>query len=181
MPNWNKMRVSPHTLGFPTASDGNESTCNPWVRKILWRKEWLPTPVFLRGQRSLAGYGPWGRKELDMTERLSLHACYTPKEPYSQRTEWTHTRDGHALQVALCSELRALPLLESPTLCSWGGHGALVLTRRGLLSMVLRQSGQEALQSHTGQRFCKRHNYEIFYSINQKLFTYISWQVKKST
>ena len=23
------------------------------------------------GQRSLAGYSPWGRKELDMTERLS--------------------------------------------------------------------------------------------------------------
>ena len=30
------------------------------------------TPVFLpgesHGQRSLAGYSPWGRKELDMTE-----------------------------------------------------------------------------------------------------------------
>ena len=34
-----------------------------------------PTPVFLpeksHGQRSLVGYSPWGRKELDMTERLS--------------------------------------------------------------------------------------------------------------
>ena len=33
---------------------------NPWLGKILWRKEWLPTPVFLpgefHGQRSLAGY-----------------------------------------------------------------------------------------------------------------------------
>ena len=28
------------------------------------------------GQRSLAGYSPWGRKELDMTERLST-ACST--------------------------------------------------------------------------------------------------------
>ena len=25
------------------------------------------------GQRSLAGYSPWGCKELDMTERLSTH------------------------------------------------------------------------------------------------------------
>ena len=25
------------------------------------------------GQRSLAGYSPWGRKELDVTERLSVH------------------------------------------------------------------------------------------------------------
>ena len=23
---------------------------NPWVGKILWRKEWLPTPVFLPGE-----------------------------------------------------------------------------------------------------------------------------------
>ena len=36
-----------------------------------WRKAWPPTPVFLpgesRGQRSLAGYSPWGRKESDTT------------------------------------------------------------------------------------------------------------------
>ena len=36
-----------------------------------------PTPVFLPGescgQRSLAGYSPWGPKESDMTERLSTH------------------------------------------------------------------------------------------------------------
>ena len=42
-----------------------------WVRKIPWRREWLPTPVFLpeefHGQRSLVGYSPWGRKELDLT------------------------------------------------------------------------------------------------------------------
>ena len=47
-----------------------------WVRKIPWRREWLPTPVFLpgefHGQRSLAGYSPWGCKELDMNERLTL-------------------------------------------------------------------------------------------------------------
>ena len=35
----------------------------------IWRKEWLPTQVFLprefHGQRSLAGYSPRGWKELD--------------------------------------------------------------------------------------------------------------------
>ena len=49
---------------------------DPWVGKILWRREWQPTLVFLprefHGQRSLAGYSPWGRKELDTTEQLSL-------------------------------------------------------------------------------------------------------------
>ena len=44
---------------------------DPWVGKIPWRRERQPTPVFLPGkaheQRSLAGYNPWGRKELDTT------------------------------------------------------------------------------------------------------------------
>ena len=43
-----------------------------WVRKILWRRQWLPTPVFLpedsHGQRSLMGYSPWGGKKSNMTE-----------------------------------------------------------------------------------------------------------------
>ena len=38
--------------------------------------EWQPIPVFLpeefHGQKSLVGYSPWGHKELDMTERLTL-------------------------------------------------------------------------------------------------------------
>ena len=37
---------------------------DPWVGKIPWRREWRPTPGFLpgesHGQRSLAGYSPWG-------------------------------------------------------------------------------------------------------------------------
>ena len=37
-----------------------------------WRRKWQPTPVFLpgesHGQRNLAGHGPQGRRELDMTE-----------------------------------------------------------------------------------------------------------------
>ena len=43
--------------------------------KIPWRKEWLPSLVFLagefHGQKSLEGYSPWGRKESDMTEPLT--------------------------------------------------------------------------------------------------------------
>ena len=38
-------------------------------------KKEMATPVFLpgesHGQRSLAGYNPWGRKEWDMTEQLT--------------------------------------------------------------------------------------------------------------
>ena len=47
-----------------------------------WRRKWQPTPVFLpgesHGQRSLAGHGPWGRRELDMTEVTKhAHSIYT--------------------------------------------------------------------------------------------------------
>ena len=38
---------------------------------VKWRRKWLPTPIFLpekfHGQRSQAGYSPWGCKESDMT------------------------------------------------------------------------------------------------------------------
>ena len=41
---------------------------NPWVGKILWKRQWQPTPVLLpgksHGRRSLVGYSPWGRKRL---------------------------------------------------------------------------------------------------------------------
>ena len=50
--------------------EGKESTCNvggpgfdPWVGKIPWRRERLPTPVSFPGEfrreRSLRGYSPW--------------------------------------------------------------------------------------------------------------------------
>ena len=32
------------------------------------------------GQRSLAGYSPWGHKELDNTEQLTKHACTGDKD-----------------------------------------------------------------------------------------------------
>ena len=74
--------------GFPGGASGKEPTCqwrrhkrcrvDPWVGKILWRRAWQPTPVFLPGeslgQRSLAGYSPLGRKGSDMIE-ATYHAA----------------------------------------------------------------------------------------------------------
>ena len=61
--------------GFPHSSVGKNlpSVQETWVRlfgswvgKIPWKRKWQPTPVFLpgesHGQRSLAGYSPWGHK-----------------------------------------------------------------------------------------------------------------------
>ena len=46
--------------------------------KIPWRRKLQHTPVFLpgesHGQRSLAGYSPWGHKESDMSEATLAHS-----------------------------------------------------------------------------------------------------------
>ena len=58
-----------HNNYFPSGLDGKESACNvgdsgsiPGLGRFPWRKEWLPTPIFLpgefHGQRSLVGYSP---------------------------------------------------------------------------------------------------------------------------
>ena len=52
-----------------------------WVPSLGWEdpleKGMATHSVFLpgefHGRRSLVGYSPWGRKESDTTERLSLH------------------------------------------------------------------------------------------------------------
>ena len=74
-------------MGFPGGSDDKESACSvgdlgwrpgfdPCVGKIPWRREPLPTPVYLpgefHGQRNLVGYSPLDLKESDMTEWLKL-------------------------------------------------------------------------------------------------------------
>ena len=42
-------------------------------------RKWQPTPVFVpgkfHGQRSLAGYSPWGYKELDTAEHTHIASC----------------------------------------------------------------------------------------------------------
>ena len=53
---------------------------DPCIRKIPWRRKGQPTPVLLPGEshggRSLVGYSPWCRKELDTTERLHYITSY---------------------------------------------------------------------------------------------------------
>ena len=63
----------PSFRGFPGGACSKESACQ--CRKVPWRRAWQLTPVFLPGkfheQGSLAGYSPWGCKELNTTEHLS--------------------------------------------------------------------------------------------------------------
>ena len=66
-------------LGFPDGSDGKESACSVGDLASISRLGRFPgggqgNPLQYsclentHGQRSLAGYSPWGRKESDTTE-----------------------------------------------------------------------------------------------------------------
>ena len=82
---------------LPRYCSGKESTCqcrrhkrhrfNPWVKKIPWSRKWQPAPVFLPGKfhgwRSLAGYSPWGCKELDTTEHTHTQTHKAPAAVFS--------------------------------------------------------------------------------------------------
>ena len=78
-------------MGFPGGSDDKESATlqetqvKSWVKKILWKRGWLPTPVFMpgesHGQKSLVGYSPGGhisilqRNKIDCYERRFRECC----------------------------------------------------------------------------------------------------------
>ena len=69
-------------MGFPGGSGGEELACNegdlgwkdPLEESMATHSSCLENP---HGQRSLAGYSPWGHKESDTTEQLT-HAAYQP-------------------------------------------------------------------------------------------------------
>ena len=93
------MRISDLT-GVRGSSVGKEPACNagdardtysiPGSGRSPWRRAWQPTPVFLpeesHGQRSLAGYSPWGHKESGTTEATERSAAHT---------EVFHEHTGH--------------------------------------------------------------------------------------
>ena len=69
-------------LGFPGGSDIKDSACNAGDQvRFLGREDPLEKGMATHssilageshGQRSWVGYSPWGRKESDMTECLTL-------------------------------------------------------------------------------------------------------------
>ena len=71
------------------------------------RRQWHPTPVLLpgksHGQRSLVGCSPWGREELDTTERLHFHFLLS----------CIGEGNGNPLQYGRMGEPRGLPSMGS--------------------------------------------------------------------
>ena len=124
-----------------------------------WRREWQPTPVFLPGeshwQRGLVGYSPWGHKESDTTEQLTLdvyltgfdksHCSVSPVAGpwkvfslwgYSSSGKPTAFQPGHILSsfpsslknlLLICLRKSSLSLLQKPFPgCVSRGSGGVV-------------------------------------------------------
>ena len=73
---WNELILTEYIIGIYLLNKSRSK----WTMMHLSRK-WQPTPVFLpgksHGEQSLAGYSPWGRKELD-----NDWACTCMLEPW---------------------------------------------------------------------------------------------------
>ena len=83
---------------FPGGSDSKESPCDAGDMGLIpgsgrspgggpGNPLQQPPPGFLpgvfHGQRSLVGYSPWGCKQLDTTERLTLSLSFTEGEAFA--------------------------------------------------------------------------------------------------
>ena len=125
---------------------------DPWVKKILWRKEWQPTPVLLpeesHGQRSLSGYSPWGLKESNTTEQLSL-LTFLPTSVLL----WPHSHFGLPMWwafvlVPCCSKGFHEMCFNITHPKSWSSQVALVLKNlhasAGDVRDMVQSLGQEA-------------------------------------
>ena len=74
----------------PSVQEMQETWFDPWVGGCPWRRAWQPTPVFLpgesHGQKSLVGYSPQGRKELDMRRQWHPTPVLLPGKSHGWRS-----------------------------------------------------------------------------------------------
>ena len=95
------------------ANAGDIDSIAGWERSSVGRRKLQAAPVFLpgksHGQRSLAGYNPWGHKELDMTSdwtHAHTHICvYTLSNQVTRGVDTVSTLCSHSHWFASLSSL----------------------------------------------------------------------------
>ena len=96
----------------------------PWIGKIPWRRESQPPPVFLPGEshakRSLAGYRPWGVKELDMisSQHFHFHGLYNLKNAGEVGFACDGTIGNVGIQAFMVFHFLSTRSLSLPSSCS---------------------------------------------------------------
>ena len=66
-----------------------DASLNPWIGKILWRRKWLPTPVFLPGESH--DRGPWRATVHGVTKsqtQLKWQHPHTDKQPVTIKSRY---------------------------------------------------------------------------------------------
>ena len=114
---------------------------DPWVRKIPWRREWLPIPVFLpgefHGQRSLVGYSPRGHKRVRhdwATKRAHIRMHHTHTHTHTH-THIFPLRDTKAAPVSTKKKKKIYSWLEDSTSAKDSFHCSTLL--RNLMPLIL--------------------------------------------
>ena len=84
-----------------------ETQVQSLIGMIPWRRKRQLTPVILlvefHEQGCLVGYSPWGQKELDLTERLtvSFSGSHRRRSVSGKPTHCTHTQAVHKVHPSL--------------------------------------------------------------------------------
>ena len=92
------------SLGFAGGSGGKESVCKAGDLGLIPGSGRSPGLGEFHGQRSLMGYSPWGHKESDTTEQLTLSLSLfsidwsSHKPAQTQGRRFDHTSQWEAYQ-----------------------------------------------------------------------------------
>ena len=128
---------------------------DPWIGKIPWRREWLPTSVFLprksHGQRSLVGYSPWGHKRVrhdwatkqkqveEIQAHLILfHSTLLHFTDTAFVTSWRFVATLHC-QITIVQLLSHVWLFVTPWTAAYQASLSFIITR-SLLKLISIQS-----------------------------------------
>ena len=138
------------------------------VSLLIWRRQWHPTPVLLpgksQGRRSLVGCSPWGRKELDTTERRHFHFSLS----------CTGEGNGNPLQCSCLENSRggeawwaaAYGLAQSQTRLSSSSSSLLI---------IMLQRGWVLTNFNKPGKLKRSYNYSLMYSTNDLAPLNFNW------
>ena len=136
------------------ANAGDVKRCrfNPWVRKIRWRREWQPTPVFLPGespgQRSLVR---WAHTRVGHSLTTTLYTYSAPSNPtrgvhptemnaYSHKKAYKNVYNrfipNSPKEVKWSEVAQSCPTLCDPVDCSSPGSSVHGVLQVGILEWV---------------------------------------------
>ena len=116
-----------------------------WVRKIPWRRERLPTPVFWPGE-FLGLYSPWGRRVGQNQATCTSRHFRSDRCESGAREEWGAAGTGGQVRLGeLCWEPPppAAPLPRKGLLTDGSGWRCSGLADSGLWGVLPSEDGQE--------------------------------------